>query len=331
MSKTDIQKSSTGRFLREYKVLECLRDVPCDEEPKEQSCSPELTEKARCIAHPFNLVVEDGDIRLFSQTERITYGVILPWDNLRALVVPFSRYDNPAESSEFYAENADERAMFQRVYQVWNARTVQKSLLSMTWRVGRISPREITRLKQMLRHDLLGEKIPAALSALCGFSDFRLARIIGRYHREESENFKALDEEDMALETALESLPEFKFQPGGFDQLMAAAGAETLSPVYVRKGKNHLQYLAAMEADNFRRVKAGKALPVFCWFSDAIKSRYHWRVAAFRTASSRIFLGAGLIEPEDGGAAVRLRYPVKPQEVPELLSPADIEIIILEP
>ena len=337
MSMTDIRKSNTGKFLREYKIMQRLLAIPegsdaPPESPLHTGDDAELAAMIRNAAHPFDPLVEVGDIRLFSQTERITYGVVLKWDDLRALVVPMSRYDNPADGTEFYAENATDAALFMRVYQLWNARTLQKSLLSKTWKAGRISDAELARLKQMLRHELLGEELPRALLDRSGLGDLRLSRLIDEYQHEELENFSELDREDMELESLIEELPAFDFRPlhGEFESLMAAAGKETLSPVFLRKDKANWQFLAGVEAENFRKVGKGKPLPLFSWFSDAIAPECGWRVVAFRAARTKTLLGAGVIEPEDGGAAIRLRYPVEPGEVPALTSPADIEIIILE-
>ena len=333
MSMIETRKTNTGKFLEEFKILQKLSSIPDDDEGACPAADRKrLAEMAGEAVHPFDPLVEDGDLRLFSQTDNITYGAVLPWDKLSALVVPLSHYAHPADETELYAEDAENNGLFRKVYQIWNARTIQKSLLSRTWKVGSISAAEQKRLKQMLRHSLLGEAIPEELLPHIGITDDRLRRLISEYRSGELENFSALDAEDMQLETALDELPEFDFQPirREFEAVMAAAGRETLSPVYLRKGKKWT-YLDAIEAENFRRVKAGTALPLFSWFTEAIKPELNWRVVAFRETGSHVLLGAGVIEPENDGAAIRLRYPVDKQEIPELRSPADIEIIILEP
>ena len=132
----NIQKQNTLAFIKEYTILNELKNITA-EDTEEYSTSEKLVMTR--TANPFNITVQRGEIRLLSQTERLTYGVVMScsWNN--CLLIPFSSFRNPATDREMYISDAEDRPLFQRVYQVWNVRTVQTALLSQSWKMYQLS------------------------------------------------------------------------------------------------------------------------------------------------------------------------------------------------
>ena len=327
------QEENTWAFLREFKFLEGMEK--CDDEESEFAPSPNDEEFRRLAAEtvsPFDWRIKKGELRMLSQTESLTYGAVLPWDWSHSLFVPFSHSSHPASDQEFYSET-QERGAFQRVFQVWNARTVNNTLLARSWVMDEISETDMNRLNLFLKNLWLGDELPQELVDLTGLP-LQEKDIRRKFICRELDNFAALDAEDNAIDlwqnefsenkTALfDSLKEGK----GFE-LQAAAGKIFRSPLYICSG-SELIFSDALELEFFETVPAGKPLPGFTWFTGKLPAgcQKYQEVFMVHCRSGKL-LGSGLIIPVKGGYEFNLLYDLGSADTPEIRTPAEIQLIV---
>lgn len=333
-------KANTQKFMVEYRIireLERAAEKMKQAEPEEAPSTPEeiarIRAKAAELVTPFDEQIREGEIRLLSQPDKITYGVVLPWDWRRVLLVPFSHMNNPATDMEMYAEDGDEHGMFQQVYQVWNARTVNKTVLAKSWSYGTISDEEKNRLKKMLRHSLLDEPIDSSLQPLVGTPLSREHDIRRNYMNSELSFFAPLDKADHKEEQRLQAFFESWQQglPREDHFFEAAAGGQYLSKgyCYSEKGMEALENGIKAE-DDFQPVAPGTRIPNFTWYLDALPAECRSGMPVhFHEAKTRKLLGSGVLTGNDTeGYEVTLWNTIPPDETPEIKSPADIILVL---
>ena len=199
------QEENTREFLDEY-----LLDLSLDEElngisgPALPESTLEEDERMRKMAAelvtPFDTNLRSGEIRMLSQPDKLVFGVVLPWDWSRVLLVPFSGMKHPATDLEMYAEDGETRSEGMQVYQIWNARTVYKSVIRKSWLCGSVSVAELGRLNRMLRYHLLGEQpLDESLRPLIGAPLTEGNDIRRVYMEKEKACFAPLDRENMEM------------------------------------------------------------------------------------------------------------------------------------
>ena len=340
MNHTDKQKANTNAFLRDFQLLEQLREIEIQEESDAQfdfpktAGNPENLDNVdwKNLVSPFNPKITPGEIRLLSQTERLTYAAVLPWDVSRVLLVPLSNFEFPATDQEMYVEDWETRPLLMRVYQLWNARTVNRAVLARSWVMEQMPERDTQRIQQLLRHIWLDDALEdETIRDLTGTPLLPERDPRKRYQLREQENFSALDAEDLAMEEApflLHSPECFNvFRTAGLE-LQAAAGENTLSECYLLAG-TELKSLGTMELEDFKTVAAGERLPEFCWYTERISPECEpWMTVLFRHRETGETLGSGVLTPlPDGGAEVILRNPVDDENTPQIHSPGDIQLI----
>lgn len=331
------QKYNTAAFLEEYRILKQL--AAFEDNVPEDSAVPAPADTAGQfqlpdgLVSPFNPLVCEGDIRLLPQTERLTYGAVLKWDEQHALLIPFSRCENPATDQEMYIEDASERALHMRIYQLWNARTVNLAVLARSWLMDRLPEHDLVRLKQLLGHIWLKDKLEddsilnrTGLPLLPG-SDIRKS-----YLAEELDNFRALDEEDARQETCplyLGNVSCLHIFQQAEEELQAAAGAETQSELYLLSDSG-LRYLGTLDFEDFVRHPAGMQLPRFNWYSEQRpEGSVPWMSVLFRHRETGKMLGCGILTPLVSDAwETSLLYPVRAENTPEIRSPNEIQVIL---
>ena len=328
------QEKNTWAFVREFKFIEDLAasEAEFEESPKDSQYSEEFRQRAADLVSPFDWRVKKGEIRLLSQTDNITYGVVLPWDWNHSLFVPFSHASHPASDQELYSEDQD-RGAFQQVFQLWNARTVNNTLLAKTWLVDEISEVDTKRLNQFFKHIWLGEELPAEIKNLTGLP-LQTEDIRRKFIMRELENFAEFDAEDNAIdllqeEFSGEQTPCFQFlKTHAGQELQAAAGKNKLSCLYAYNG-SELEFIDGIELEAFEKVDAGKSLPGFTWFTEKLPSGCQkWQGVFMVHCQSGTLLGSGLIIPVKGGYEFNMIYDCGTSDTPEIRTPADIQLIV---
>lgn len=207
-------EDNTEKFLDDYLLNRTLtKAAEGVGEPAVPESTPEedarMREMAAGLVAPFDTTVRPGEIRMLSHPDKPVFGVVLPWDSDSVLLVPFSGMKHPATDLEMYAEDGENRAAGMQVYQIWNARTVEKSVIGKSWICGSISEAEKARLNRMLRFSLLGEPLdddllPLIGTPLSGDDDIRMA-----YMKDDLAFFVPLDRENDARKQEMEStVPE---------------------------------------------------------------------------------------------------------------------------
>ena len=334
------QEKNTWNFVREFKILEALDKI---EDDAEESSTVEIDgetkesfrKKARELVSPFQWYIQPGEIRLLPQTERLTYGVVLPWSWSHCLLVPLSHCQNPATDEELYSDGED-RGLFQQVFQIWNTRTVSKTLLSKSWVAGKISETDMARINKMLKHSWLGEELPEDIRQMTGIPLLKGYDIRRKFLHDEFENFEALDAESAAWDLELEDVEsdsvilEFDVLRGEVsEKLLAAAGKNDLSEAYLHSEQG-LKFLQGIELTDFEIVDAGEELPSFCWISETLPAEcVEGMTVLFRYKKSSRVIGSGVLNRQDYGWEIILANPVDNEDVPEILTPADIQLVFI--
>lgn len=148
---------------------------------------------------PFSSVrPERGQIRVLSQTETVTYAVVLArWDDNSVLLVPFSRFDDPATEEELKTEFQGGLRM--NVLQIWNARSAMETTLRKSWFVGTL-PEQDVKDALLLWKWSIGDvaELPARIADRTGVPIYRTDDPRLEYRREALENFAKFDAEDDA-------------------------------------------------------------------------------------------------------------------------------------
>lgn len=332
------QETNTQKFMQEYSILTALEKAAEEmDEPEEyESASevePQLCAKIATLVTPFDEQILEGEIRLLSQPDQLTYGVVLPWDWRRVLLVPFSHMRNPATDLEMYAEKGEERGMFQQVYQIWNARTVNKTVLAKSWSYGMISDEEKARLNKMLRSSLLNEPVEENLCPLTGTPLSKGRDIRRDYMNSELSYFAPLDKEDFEEEQRIQSFFAL-WQQGGFEterMFEAAAGEQYLSSGFFWSERGIEPLGNGIKAeDDFQAVARGTRLPNFTWYFDALPNGCRSGMPVhFHYRTTQQMLGSGILEGnEKDGFEVTLQNTIPADETPEIKSPADIILML---
>ena len=327
------RKTNTAAFIRELQILNQLTDLDSQDDVYEGSASEgEMRMKAAEQVSPFDWLVRTGEIRLLSQTDRLTYGAILPWDWNHALLIPFSHAENPATDQEMYVSDGENRGLFQQVYQLWNARTVNRAILAKSWIAGTVPKEDMSRLNQMLQHIWLGEKLDVELQNRTGLPLLEGKDIRKKYLDEELANFAKLDLADAEAEWSMNELESepliLRFEELKAEaELQAAAGRNMLSEAYVL-ARSGLKFLQGIELTDFEKIPAGKPLPHFCWSAENLPGLGSgFFQVLFRHRRTGKILGTGPVLNQPFGFEIILANPIDPEDVPELSAPSDIQLI----
>ena len=337
MNPTAEQKIDTAAFLRDFKLQEQLRALEeVDEREDRINTEKNISNfssypERKGLVSPFNTKIIPGEFRLLSQTDHLTYAAVLPWDDIRVLLIPLSTFEHPASDQEMYVEESEKQALHMKVYQVWNARTVNKAVLARSWVMGKMSERDIQRLQQLLRHIWLEDALEDdSICKLTGIPLLPGKDIRKRYMIREQENFRELDSEDLAVEEipfVLHDTGSWKVFNEAELNLQAAAGETSLSECYLLTESN-LKYLGPITLENFVEIPEKGTLPEFKWYADQMLPEWKtWMPVLFRHKRTGTVLGSSLLTPfPDGGVLVSLDNPAKNEEL-QISSPRDIQLI----
>ena len=126
------REQNTNHFLGSYKIQKEMSFVSGFDETQDMTTSASLELHPQ---NPYDTNLQEGQIRLLSQLENITYVVLLRrWESDSFVVMTFSHYDYPATDEEF--KPAFDGGMFLNVLQAWNTRTLQDKTLQKSWLIG---------------------------------------------------------------------------------------------------------------------------------------------------------------------------------------------------
>lgn len=332
---TEKQKENTLAFFAEYDLLKKLENAMStlpDEDEGLNADSPEMRAMLKGTVSPYDPFPRTGEIRLLSQPERLTYVAVFPWDHCHSLIVPLSRYENPATNRELLAEDSDKKGLFMQVYQCWNARTINNILLAKSWIAGEISSSEQKCLNQMMHYSLLGDKLPVDVQNRTGAPIYREEDPRLEYMREATELFAALDAEDLALDDWAAEIQERSRNltfPAAEEILQAAAGENTLSGLYSMDEAGNSSFITGLELEAFEPVQEGAAIPHFTWFGEKLSTDYpDWHAVLFRHAKTGDILGNGYLHYTDDGMEVVLQSPVTTENTPAIREARNIQIIL---
>ena len=199
---TTEQQSNTVEFLKEWELIQQLEAAPIAKPAAENLADNEIHhEMVSEETQPYDREVAPGQIRLLADPERMTYVAVMPWgDNPDMwMVIPFSRFENPATDEELLSANAANAPMFQQVYQVWNMRTWHTSIVQRSWVAGEVADADRAALSAVAQFWLLNTEVPADVRArtgapLAGPDDPRCT-----YIKESVQLLEQLDSEDLEL------------------------------------------------------------------------------------------------------------------------------------
>ena len=187
-ARLDASKSFVASFL----IRESLAAAPQADEDCSSSKSIALEPMA-----PFNPFPYEGQVRLLSQVEQITYVLLARrWGDDAFLVIPFSQYAVPATDLELRLQgNAGAHL---QVLQIWNARTLQAETLRKTWLIGKMNSRNLEDALGLWEYSVGGKPPNADVLARTGVPISRGDDPRIRYQDDVLQEFAQLDADDLA-------------------------------------------------------------------------------------------------------------------------------------
>ena len=208
------RKNYVSSFLKEYLTVSSLANATSEMEPDMSlACDYEIKSKVQ----PFDEDVQEGQIRLLSQTEEITYIAILKqWANNLFVVAPFSHFNAPATDDEL--KMTFDGGLFLRTLQIWNIRTLHVETLKKTWLVGKMPAKDMADAWQLWRYSLgRTNDISDDIILRTGLPIYKKEDPRLEYEDHCLANFAKLDSEDLEtcesedLETSEEVFDEEKY------------------------------------------------------------------------------------------------------------------------
>lgn len=173
----DWMRERLARWLRDWQLDRAIRSQEAGNASETRETRPRTCEDAGAAVTvaPF----EDpsrparGQVRLFSPEyppcrEAPLYVLILDRlddDTDSLVVVPFSRFTEPATDEEFLLEGL---APGLRVVQIWNAMILPGKVVSRSWLAATVSGDALDAARAVYRHTVTGEELPASAEKLVG-------------------------------------------------------------------------------------------------------------------------------------------------------------------
>lgn len=217
---TEEQKHNTIEFLKELDFVSKMKALLQDEEAtadveedaEDAAARAELNAQYRAKfaedVRPFDTDIAAGQIRTLADLDQLTYVVVLPWGEDNWTIIPFSHFRSPATDVELLAEGAEDAPLLQKVYQVWNMRTLHTSIVQRGWVDGKVSAADRAALSAVAQYHLLGTDLPADLVPRTGVPVSSPTDPRRAYIKDAIELFQELDNEDLELTWAAEEAAE---------------------------------------------------------------------------------------------------------------------------
>ncbi|MFO7535400.1 MAG: hypothetical protein R6X19_06920 [Kiritimatiellia bacterium] len=159
-------------WLKERSLDLALRDSNPPAKPATRPNTP------KAPLAPKDWHVQKGDIRLLGKDcidvpdRPLIYVAVLDVydDDGMALVAPFSPYAAPATAGEWQTPLSAEPL---RVLELWNARTVPLFRIAQSWLCQSLTKADLATAREILRHTISGEILPAKLREQTGLPVFQ--------------------------------------------------------------------------------------------------------------------------------------------------------------
>lgn len=189
------RKETLNLFLKGQKLHGLISAAPVDEE--ERDLHTAYDDKVSPPA-PYDTELAPGQIRVLPNMQRITYvALIKRWEEDSFLVMPFSNFSVPATEYEFLTEYNG--GVWQRVLQVWNARTLQDETLQKSWVSDTLPAQDLEDAWHLWEKSLGGKEVEDRLLLKTCLPIYHLEDPRLDYKRKELENFARIDREDLQL------------------------------------------------------------------------------------------------------------------------------------
>ena len=187
------RKNFVSDFVSSYLIGKQLEEVSGFDE------NADFTTTVKTVdMNPFDTKLAEGQIRLLSQTQRVTYVALLRrWGDDAFVVMPFSRFDSPATDEEL--KTSFDGGMYLRVLQAWNTRSLQDESLEKSWLIGCLPQNDIEDALALWESTLEDKELDDAIVQRTGLPIYRSNDPRLQYKREELANFARLDAEDIKL------------------------------------------------------------------------------------------------------------------------------------
>ena len=196
-----VRAAHTEAFLTAFLIREKLAAVTIPEE----DCETSLDIALRPM-NPFNPFPGEGQVRLLSQTDGISYVLLArKWGDDAFLIIPFSQYSDPATDMELKMREDDGACL--QVLQVWNARTLQRETLRQSWLVGKMNECDLKDALALWEYSVGGPCPQTSILARTGVPILRRDDPRVRYQDEVLREFAALDDEDLRVAGQRRSRP----------------------------------------------------------------------------------------------------------------------------
>lgn len=191
------REQNTNHFLCSYKIQKRMSTVSGFDETLNMCTGAAVKLHPR---NPFDTNLQEGQIRLLSQLERITYVVLLRrWEEDSFVVMTFSHYDFPATDEEFKPEF--DGGMYLNTLQAWNTRTLQDATLKKSWLIGNLPASDCSDAWDFWEHLMTGRDLRSALLEKTGLPITSVDDIRIQYMKEELSAFDQLDEAELTEES----------------------------------------------------------------------------------------------------------------------------------
>lgn len=191
----DVRRKASLDFMRSYQIRRHLMTADVGNEVTSDVSGDVVN------PHPYHPFPIAGQVRLLSQTEELTYVLLLRrWSEDSFLVVPFSAYSEPATDMELKLKTQGGLGL--RVLQVWNARSLQIATLQNTWLVAKLPQEDIEDAKAMWRYSIGGESPSEDVLSRTGWPIRRRDDPRIKYQDEVAANFAKLDAADLEIASA---------------------------------------------------------------------------------------------------------------------------------
>ena len=185
------RKNYVSDFVKSYLLGKQLEEVSGFDENADFTTSVKTVDM-----NPFDTELAEGQIRLLSKTQRITYVALLKrWGDDAFVVMPFSRFDSPATDEEL--KTSFDGGMYLRVLQAWNTRSLLDDTLKKSWLIGYLSEKDIDDACSLWESTLADKELDDCIVERTALPIYRSDDPRLQYKREELANFALIDAEDI--------------------------------------------------------------------------------------------------------------------------------------
>lgn len=187
------RKALSREFLASYSLNCKLREVSGFDENANMTTSPDIVLPEM---NPYNDDLQPGQIRLLSQTDELTYAVLLRrWGENAFVVAPFSRFSYPATDEEL--KTRFDGGLYLQVLQIWNVRTALDATLKKSWLIGTMPADDIEDAWKLWEWSLGGAEPEDSVLERTGVPIYRPDDPRLEYRGEECDKFAKFDAEDI--------------------------------------------------------------------------------------------------------------------------------------